>query len=215
MPSNPDPDREPASSDWDEGPPRRNAKPPTPFELASLAVPFLVAGKKEGEAFRLARRAFERAEEEVMDFVPYEERTMQQAIAAMPHFQEEWRKECEAFQQALRVKVPDEAEFPMEARDFYDRVLPQRLLKDRKRFFENKIWPMVSKHFRGRPVPAPDTVPDLCVWYDLFTAVSRVRRWNVPSKLKADVDSLHSPKRRGSKDYRPRRTSAKKVGKSR
>jgi len=211
MPSEPDPHLDTETSDCDESLPSRNANPPTPFELASLAVPFLVKGENEDEAFRMARKAFGRAEEEVRRFKTYEERTREAMLDMMPHqdgLLKENLKKIAPILGTLRVQVP--SAFPIPLQQFYDLIFPQQSTTDRRKWFEKRFWPRVNRNLRGPPPPVPDEVPDIHSWVDWFVATSEIRGWHKPEKLQADSDKLHSYNRRSSKQFRPRRTVPKK-----
>jgi hypothetical protein len=193
-----------------EGRPIPNSTPPSPFELASLATAFLAAGKTMDEAFVLARDVFRRSEIELESGFPTLEEVRQvEMMECMPNLDEELRGKFQPWIQRLRIKIPDEADFPLSFPSFFNKVLPQVSEEDRRKWFESRVLPVVSRYSQTPPVE----IPDLSSWLQLLEAAGDARNWEDQGKLQRDARALESPSRRVAKKWkggRQRKRTTKK-----
>lgn len=207
MPAKRTPRQESKPAETDETPPVLFGKPPTTFELASLAATFMTAGKDEDEAFRLAWSVLERAERELAD-----DPTARLFYAGLPdELREDARREADPILKRLGVTMPAETDFPIDSRDFYNQVLPHVVARERKDYFEGEVWPAVCKAHKTQD-PPPPRVKDRDMWLGLFRCVCRLRGWHDQSKREKDTKNWD--KRRGVKYLGHRGTSSKKGGKT-
>lgn len=184
----------------EDGEPNINSIPPTPFELASLAIALMATGKAEDEAFKIARQVYERAEEELMDFEPLHARRMRGMLELMPDIGAQVAAQADRFHKCLGVNPPPEDDFPLIFEEFIHGILPQNTAKDRKHFFEDRIlpvWGSGGKH--------AERIEDIHMWNLLLLEVATIRNWAEAARLKKDAASLLSTRRRSGKSYKLKR----------
>jgi hypothetical protein len=180
-----------------DGLPIHNDTPPTAFELATLATAFIVSGKCEAEAFKMAKTVFARAEEEVLKFETHSERRREEMLKNMPDIAADYAEKAELIHKGLGVYPPSIESFPLDNKDFIHGILPQYSADDRVKFFNTQVLDISD--LSGKK---SDHIEDIDEWNCLVVTTAKLRKWDDTKQLAKEAKQLHSKKRRSVKSYK-------------